>query len=85
MRQRKEERTKMNAGQQLFHDFVMQGVEPGREDEAAELLKEGFARQDAGTFDREYVNSVIPKYEAIMQPDRVESFKNAAEHVLSTL
>jgi len=75
----------MTDGQQLFHDFVMQGVEPGREEEAAALLKEGFARQDAGTFDQAYVEEVTPKFEAIMQPDRIESFKNAAAHVISTL
>jgi hypothetical protein len=75
----------MTDGQQLFHDFVMQGVEPGHEDEAKALLEEGFARQDAGTFNKEYVDEVSPKFMAIMQPDRVESFKNAAAHVISTM
>jgi len=75
----------MNEGQKMFHDFVMEGVKIGHEDEAAALLKEGFARQDAGTFDKAYVDEVTPKFEAIMQPDRIESFKNAAAHVISTL
>lgn len=75
----------MSTGQDLFRNFIMEGVLPGKEAEAEELLKEGFARQDAGTFDKDYVDEVIPKYSEILHPDRLDSFKLAAEHILSTL
>jgi len=75
----------MNTGQQLFRDFIMQGALPGKESALEDLLTEGFDRQAAGTFDRDYVNEVTPKYTELLRPEHHEGFKNAAEHILSTL
>jgi len=75
----------INSGQELFRNFIMEGVEPGKEADAEELLKDGFARQADGTFNEDYVNEIIPKYAEVLRPDRLDSFKLAAEHIISTL
>jgi hypothetical protein len=75
----------MNEKQQRFHDFVMEGVEPGCEDEARSLLNEGIARQNEGTYDIEYIETISPKYEKLIRPSHWQAVKNAIKSEIDLL
>mgnify|MGYP000905728613 CR=1 FL=1 len=59
----------MNMPQKMFHDFVMGMVKDERRDDAERLMEEGFARQDAGTFDAAYLD--------VVKEDQVEKVRAA--------
>lgn len=65
----------MNNGQKLFHDFFMSMVQEGKEEEAEAVLAAGFRKQDEGTFDAEYLQSVMDKYYALIKPEDMEKMK----------
>nr|WP_314640400.1 hypothetical protein [uncultured Olsenella sp.] len=67
----------MNMPQKMFHDFVMGMVKDERRDDAERLMEEGFARQDAGTFDAAYLASVTPTYLDVVKEDQVEKVRAA--------
>jgi len=75
----------MNQGQEMFYNFFMERVENGKKDEAKALLEEAFARQAAGTFNKEYLQETMPKYFALLKPEAIEEVKQAMEYFASTL
>jgi len=75
----------MNQGQEMFYNFFMEQVKHGKKDEAKALLEESFARQAAGTFDKEYLEKTMPKYFELLKPEAIEEVKQAMEHFASTL
>ena len=75
----------MDEKQAAFQEFVMDSVEPGREDDAKALLDEGFARRDAGTFDEDYINEVKPRYEDVLKPEHHNRFWEAIKREVDLL
>ncbi len=62
----------MNEGQEMFYNFLMERVKEDKAADARELLLECFARQNAGTFDRNYFDTVLPRFHAVIKPEAVE-------------
>lgn len=60
----------MNPGQKIFYDFIMERVQEGKAEEAQALLEESFARQAAGTFDREYFREIASKILSWSSPEQ---------------
>ncbi|MCL2316148.1 MAG: hypothetical protein FWC46_03550 [Actinomycetia bacterium] len=75
----------MNPGQAKFHAFVMDRVQEGKAAELETILADSFARQDAGTFDAEYMRGVVPRIMALLRPEFIEEFRQAAAHMASTM
>jgi hypothetical protein len=75
----------MNQGQEMFHNFFIERAKDDKKEEAKKLLMEGFARQDAGTFDKEYLQEIMPQYFAVIKTEAVEELKQAMEHFASRL
>jgi hypothetical protein len=75
----------MNQGQEMFYNFFMERAKDDKKEEARELLEEGFARQAAGTFNKAYLQEIMPKYFAVIKPEAVEELKQAMEHFASRL
>lgn len=75
----------MNQGQEMFYNFFIERAKDDKKEEAKKLLEEGFARQDAGTFDKAYLQEIMPQYFAVIKPEAVEEFKQAMEHFASRL
>ncbi len=75
----------MNPGQQQFYNFFIERTIGSKKEEAKKLLTEGFVRQDAGTFDKKYFESVLPKYFALIKPECMDEVKQAMEHFASRL
>lgn len=75
----------MNEKQKMFHDFFMSMVQAGKEAEAEEVLAAGFEKQNEGTFDAAYLQSVMSRYYALIRPECVEQLKKAMEHFASQL
>jgi len=48
-------------------------------------LEEGFARQDSGTFDKGYLQKIMPQYFELIKPEAVEELKQAMQHFASRL
>jgi hypothetical protein len=71
----------MNQGQQVFHDFVMERAQAGKETEIEAIMAESFKRQDTGTFNAGYLNEIVPKMTGLLKPERVEEFKQAASQM----
>lgn len=67
----------MNFQQKMFRGYVMSMVREDRRDEAERVLAEGFARQDAGTFDATYLESMAPTYLGLVKPEHVGKLKDA--------
>lgn len=66
----------MNNGQEKFFNFIMERVALENQDKAKELLSESFAKQNEGTFNKEYMMSFIPRMIALLKPECVEEVKN---------
>jgi len=75
----------MNPGQKIFHDFAMQRVKAGKEAELEALMSEAFTRQDESKFTKLYMAATVPKMMALLRPECVEEFKQAAAHMSGTL
>jgi hypothetical protein len=75
----------MNQGQEMFYNFFMERAKDDRKEEAKVLLEEGFVRQSAGTFDKSYLQEIMPHYFAIIKPEAIEELKQAMEHFASRL
>lgn len=73
----------MNNGQKMFHDFFMNMVQEGKEAEAESALAESFEKQDNGTFNADYLNSIMPKYYELIKPECTEQLKKAMEQFAS--
>lgn len=75
----------MNDKQKMFHDFFMAMVQEDKKKEAGETLAVAFKKQDDGTFDAAYMQTIIPKYFSLIRPECTEQLKNAMKHFSSTL
>lgn len=75
----------MNDKQKMFYDFFMKMVQSGKEEEAEKVLAKGFKKQDEGTFDANYLQSVMNKYYELIRPECTEQLKKAMAHFSSQL
>ncbi len=75
----------MNPGQKQFYDFFIERTKDDKKEEAKALLEDGFARQAAGTFDKAFLEQVMPKYFEIIKPEAVDELKTAMAHFASRL
>lgn len=75
----------MNPGQKMFHDFFMKMVQDGKAEEAERALAESFEKQANGTFDAAYLQSIVPKYYALIKPEYKDQLKKAMESFASKL
>ena len=75
----------MNDGQKRFYDFAVERVQPGKEEEIRAIMNESFKRQDEGTFTKEYMAEIMPKMVALLRPECINEFKQAAAHMSSQL
>ncbi|KPU43540.1 hypothetical protein OXPF_29810 [Oxobacter pfennigii] len=75
----------MNQGQELFYNFFIERVKDGKKEEAKLLLENSFAKQAAGTFDKAYLQEIMPKFFEIVKPEAVEEVKQAMDHFASRL
>lgn len=75
----------MNQGQEMFYKFFMERTKEDKKEEAKALLEEGFVRQEEGTFDKAYLEEIMPKYFDLIRPDAVEELKEAMAHFSSRL
>ncbi|WP_077598141.1 hypothetical protein [Olsenella urininfantis] len=75
----------MNFRQKMFRGYVMSMVREDRRDEAERVLAEGFARQDEGTFDAAYLESMSPTYLALVKEEHVSKLKDAMAQFSSRL
>ena len=66
----------MNSGQEKFFNFIMERVDLENQDKAKELLSESFAKQDEGTFNKEYMMSFIPRMLELIKPEYIDEVKN---------
>lgn len=73
----------MNVGQKMFHDFFMNIVKEGNEQEAEKVLAESFEKQADGSFNAEYLKNAMPKYYSLIKPECTEQLKKAMEHFSS--
>jgi hypothetical protein len=75
----------MNPGQKMFYDFFMERTKEDSKEEAERLLKTGFAKQDEGTFDKAYLDEVMPKYFELIKPEAVDELKDAMAQFASRI
>lgn len=66
----------MNSGQEKFFNFIMERVDLENQDKAKELLSESFAKQNKGTFNKEYMMSFIPRMLKLIKPEFLDEVKN---------
>jgi hypothetical protein len=75
----------MNQGQEMFYNFFIERAKDDKKEEAKKLLMEGFTRQEEGTFDKEYLQNIMPQYFDLIKPEAVEELKQAMQHFASRL
>lgn len=75
----------MNQGQELFYHFFMERTANDKKEDARNLLEECFAMQDAGSFDRNYFDTVLPHLLALVKPEALADVKEAVNHFASKL
>jgi len=68
----------MDDKQKMFHDFVMNLVQPGKEEEAEAILTESFGKQDEGTMESANVEDVINQLTPLLRPEGVQDLEKAA-------
>lgn len=66
----------MNSGQEKFLNFIMERVELENQNKAKELLSESFAKQEDGTFNKEYMMNFIPRMLELIKPEFIDEVKN---------
>lgn len=75
----------MNPGQKQFYDFFIERTQEDKKEEAKTLLLDGFARQEAGTFDKAYFEAAVPQYFALIKPEATDELKEAMGHFAARL
>jgi hypothetical protein len=75
----------MNQGQEMFYNFFIERAKDDKKEEAKKLLMEGFVRQEEGTFDKEYLQNIMPQYFDLIKPEAVDELKQAMQHFASRL
>ncbi len=66
----------MNNGQERFFNFIIERVELENQEKAKKLLNESFAKQDEGTFNKEYMMNFIPRMLELIKPECIDEVKN---------
>ncbi len=66
----------MNNGQERFFNFIMERVSSENQGKAKELLNESFAKQNDGSFNKEYMMSFIPRMLELIKPEFIDEVKN---------
>lgn len=66
----------MNNGQERFFNFIMERVSSENQEKAKELLSESFAKQNDGSFNKEYMMSFIPRMLELIKPEFIDEVKN---------
>ena len=66
----------MNNGQERFFNFIMERVSSENQGKAKELLSESFAKQNDGSFNKEYMMSFIPRMLELIKPEFIDEVKN---------
>ncbi len=69
----------------MFYDFFIERTKDDKKEEAKALLEDGFAKQAAGTFDKAYLDEIMPKYFELIKPEAVEELKEAMKSFSSRL
>ena len=75
----------MTEDQQFFQNFILERIQPGKEEDVKAIMAESFKRQAEGTFSPEYMAEVMPKMVALLKPECVEEFMGAAAHFKSEM
>lgn len=65
----------MNPGQEKFFQFILERVSPEHQEQAEQLLKEAFQKQDNQTFDSDYKMEFSPKMLSMLKPEYVDEVK----------
>lgn len=66
----------MNNGQERFYTYIIERVELENQEKAKEILRESFAKQEEGTFNKEYMMGFIPRMLELIKPECIEEVKN---------
>ena len=69
----------------MFHKFALARVQTGKEAKMEALMTESFKRQDEGSFTPVYMGEVLPKMLALLRPECIDEFKQAAAHMSSQI
>ena len=75
----------MNHGQEMFYNFFMERVKDDKKEEAKLLLEDSFAKQDAGTFNMEHLQKIMPEFYAIAKPEAMKEIQEAMDNFASRL
>lgn len=73
----------MNIGQKMFKEFFMNIVKEECKEEAEQLLAESFEKQANGTFNKEYLIKMTPKYFSLVKEESIDQLKKAMENFAS--
>jgi len=71
----------MNPGQKMFHDFVVERVQPGTQPQAEAILADCFKAQDDGTFTVEQLDTAIAQLGQMVRPECQDEFHRASGHM----
>lgn len=69
----------------MFYNFFMERVREDKKEEAEETLKNGFKKQEEGTFTKEYFMEIEDKYFSFIKEEYIEDLKEAMKHFSSNL
>lgn len=75
----------MNSGQEEFLTFISERVRENEKENALELLKGNFEKQDNGTFTKEDMMTTQSKLMEMLRPEAVEEVKMAMLHFASKM
>lgn len=75
----------MNDKQKMFYDFFMAMVQEDKKAEAKETLAAAFKKQDEGSLDAAYMQTIVPEYFSLIKPECTEQLKKAMAHFTSNL
>lgn len=75
----------MNPGQMQFYNFFLERVEEDKKEEAKAVLLDGFKKQEEGTFDKVYFESIKPTYMAFISDEFKSEVTEAMNHFASRL
>jgi hypothetical protein len=67
----------MNPMQKQFSDFFIERTREDKKEEARAVLEADFAHQDAGIFDKTYLEELMPKYFELIKPEFESDLKAA--------
>ena len=74
----------MNEGQKMFYEFIMNIAKEGKKSDAEKILTTCFKKQEEGTFDKAYLEGVMPKLREIVK-EEIDKLDQAMNHFASHL